>query len=71
MEWIVGSGVAAIVVTAGWWLSKYVRSVLRGDYRHPQDMKQTWWTPGGGTHGGAGGQVPPLIPDRDPEDEIR
>ena len=71
MEWIVGGSALVIAVAITWWISKYARSVSRGEYRHPKDLKQTWWIAGSGTHGGAGGQVPPLLPDPDPEDEIR
>jgi hypothetical protein len=71
MEWAIGGVTLVLIAAMGWWFARYVRSVYRGDYRHPKDRKQTWWIAGGGTHGGAGGQVPPLLPDPDPEDEIR
>jgi hypothetical protein len=70
MSWLVNALVIAIVLAFGWWMFRYARSVYRGNYRHPKDVKQTWWVAGAGGHGG-GGQVPPLIPDPDPEDEIR
>ncbi len=47
------------------WFTRYARSVRRGDYRHAQGAKRVWWIPGGGSHGGAGGQVPPIVPDED------
>jgi hypothetical protein len=52
------------------WFIRYAVSVWRGDYGHPKGSKSVWWIPGGGGHGG-GGQVPPLIADSDPDDEIR
>jgi hypothetical protein len=70
MDWFIGGLALVIVVAIGWWFARYVRSVSRGDYRHPKDVKQTWWIAGHGGHGG-GGQVPPLIPPSDPDDEIR
>jgi hypothetical protein len=70
-SWLVNVLVLAILVTIGWWVFRYARSVSGGDYRHPQDLKQTWWVAGGGTHGGGGGQVPPLLPGYDPDNEIR
>jgi hypothetical protein len=69
-SWVVNALVIAIVLAVGWWVARYARSVSRGNYRHPKDVKQVWWLAGAGGHGG-GGQVPPLIPDPDPEDEIR
>jgi len=71
VDWVLG-GIALIIITVmGWWLFRYARSVNSGTYRHPEGAKRVWWVAGAGTHGGAGGQVPPLIPDSDPEDEIR
>jgi hypothetical protein len=68
MEWVVG-GIAVVLIAAmGWWFARYVRSVYRGNYRHPEGHKRIWWIAGAGTHGGAGGQVPPLIPDSDEEE---
>lgn len=69
MEWY-GWISAAVALGIGWWLIRYALSVWRGDYRHAEGSKAVWWIPGGGGHGG-GGQVPPLIADPDPEDEIR
>jgi hypothetical protein len=68
--WVVNALVIVIVLAVGWWVFRYARSASRGDYRHPKDLKQTWWVAGSGSHGG-GGQVPPLLPSPDPEDEIR
>ena len=70
-SWVITALAFVIMVAIGWWFFRYSRSVLRGDYRHPKDLKQTWWVAGGGTHGGGGGQVPPLLPNHDPDDEIR
>lgn len=71
MDWVLGGLTLVLVVAMGLWFARYVRSVNRGQYRHPEGRKQTWWVAGSGTHGGPGGQMPPLIPDSDPEDEIR
>lgn len=69
-NWVITALALGIVAAIGWWVFRYARSVSRGEYRHPKDLKQTWWVAGGGTHGG-GGQVPPLLPAPDPDDEIR
>jgi len=71
MEWIVDAVALVVAIAVVWWVVRYARSVSRGDYRHPKDLRQTWWVAGSGTHGGAGGQVPPLLPDHDPDDDIR
>ncbi len=70
INWIVTLFVLVFLSAIAWWLFRYARSVSRGEYRHPPDADRPWWTAGGGGHGG-GGQVPPLIPDPDPEDRIR
>lgn len=71
MEWIIGALVVAIWVGIAVWIFRYVRSVRQGDYRHPEETRRVRWVPGSGTHGGLGGQVPPLLPDHDPEDDIK
>ena len=68
MSWIIQGLALSFVAAIGWWFFRYARSVNRGDYRHPKDRGQTWHIPGGGTHGN--GNVPPLLPNPDPEDEI-
>jgi hypothetical protein len=68
MEWVstvfwwlwIAVGIAIVV-----WFIRYVVSVLRGDYRHASGAKRIWWVPGAGTHGGEGGQVPPIVVDYD------
>ena len=70
VSWIVTAVVVVFLAAIAWWLFRYARSVTRGDYRHAPDTESPWWTAGGGGHGG-GGQVPPLIPDPDPDDKIR
>lgn len=64
-EWISG---ALAVGIAGWFV-RYAISVWRGDYGHAKGSKPVWWIPGHGGHGG-GGQVPPLLANSDPDDEI-
>jgi hypothetical protein len=60
----------AIAFAVAWWLVRHARAVIRGDYRHPKDVRRPWWFAGHGTHGSTGGQVPPLIPDSDPDNRI-
>ena len=69
MEWYEWILMAVAIGMVGW-VIRYAISVWRGDYGHTKGAKSVWWTPGGGGHGG-GGQVPPLIADHDPDDEIR
>lgn len=60
----------AISAGIGWWFARYAVSVLRGEYRHAEGRGQVSWIAGNGTHGGAGGQVPPLLTGSG-RDEIR
>lgn len=69
----------SFAVLAGWLVVRLWLHLLRtGGFiifgqRDPQGKGVTW-LPGGGTHGGMGGQVPPYVPhnpDWDPENRIR
>lgn len=76
----VAAGVGLLLAVLAGWLA--VRSFLHFlrtggpvifGQRDPQGRRVTW-LPGGGTHGGMGGQVPPYVPynpDWDPENRIR
>jgi len=68
VAWFYGLFGTVAIVMVGWFI-RYAISVWRGDYGHAAGTKRVWWIPGGGSHGM--GQVPPLIPDSDPAEEIR
>lgn len=62
---IVFGAVAVFIVI---WFIRYALTVWRGDYRHTAGAKRVWWIPGSGGHGGAGGQVPPIVIDEADDD---